>query len=133
MNMTEEEKKAIITFRFEKALSTLTEAEKSVTFEMYSSAANRLYYAFYYAASAALLSRDITTHTHSGLQSMIHLHFVKEGILTTEDGILMRKLFTLRQESDYDDFMVATREDVLPLIEPTKKIILKLKSITGSN
>lgn len=131
MNMTGEEKKAIIAFRFEKAKNTLAEAEKSAEFEMYSSAANRLYYAFYYAASAALLSLDVITHTHSGMQSMVHLHFVKTSKLSSADGILMRKLFTLRQESDYDDFVVVTSDDVMPLLEPTKILIQKLETISG--
>ena len=34
------------------------------------------------------------------------------NILTKEDGRLIRKLYTLRQEGDYEDFIEVTEDDV---------------------
>ena len=116
MSLTTEERKAIIDYRLEKADMTFNDVVKSVEYGMYSTAANRLYYAFYYAAGALLISKGISAHTHSGVQAMMHMHFVKPSILTTDDGALIRKLFTLRQESDYDDFVIVTYEDIAPLL-----------------
>lgn len=116
MSINEEQIQAIVSHRIEKSDATYTDVLKSMEFEMYSTAANRLYYSFYYAASALLLSKGVETHRHSSLQSMMHLHFVKTGLMNSEDGLLMRQLFNLRQERDYDDFVVVTKEDIEPLV-----------------
>ena len=129
MNINVDQLQAIVTHRIEKSDSTFSDVLKSMEFEMYSTAANRLYYSFYYAASALLLSKGVETHRHSSLQSMMHLHFVKTGIMTSDDGLLMRQLFNLRQESDYDDFVVVTKEDLDPLVIKTKELIDKIKSL----
>jgi uncharacterized protein (UPF0332 family) len=129
MSINEEQIQAIVSHRIEKSDATYTDVLKSMEFEMYSTAANRLYYSFYYAASALLLSKGVETHRHSSLQSMMHLHFVKTGLMTSEDGLLMRQLFNLRQESDYDDFVVVTKEDIEPLVIKTKGLIDKIKSL----
>ena len=51
MSLTAEERKAIIEYRLEKCESTFSDVEKVVEFGMYNTAANRLYYAFYYVAA----------------------------------------------------------------------------------
>ena len=129
MSLTTEERQAIIEYRLEKCERTFSDVEKATEFGMYNTAANRLYYAFYYVASALLISKGVSAHTHSGLQSMIHMHFIKTGMLSTEDGILMRRLFSLRQESDYDDFVMLTEDDIKPLLPKTRKFIDKIKSL----
>lgn len=129
MNMTADERQAVIAFRIEKSDEAYSDVLKSMEFGMFSTAANRLYYSFYYAASALLLSKGVETHRHSSLQSMMHLHFVKPGLMTFEDGLLMRQLFNQRQESDYDDFVVVTQEDLEPLVTKTKLLLDKIKSL----
>lgn len=96
---------------------------------MYNTCANRLYYAFYYAASALLIRNGISAHTHSGVLAMINLHFVRNGIFDKSEALLMRRLFSLRQESDYDDFINITAEDISPLIDPTKRLLRKIHEL----
>lgn len=127
--MTSEDRKAVVAYRIEKSDATYADVLKTMEFGMYSTAANRLYYAFFYAASALLISKGVEAHRHSGLQTMMHLHFVKTGLLTSEDGLLMRQLFNLRQESDYDDFVEITLEDLEPIVPKTKDLIEKIKKL----
>ena len=127
--MTSEERKAVVAYRIEKSDATFSDVLKTIEFGMYNTAANRLYYAFFYAATALLISKGVEAHRHSGLQAMIHLHFVKTGLLTSEDGLLMRQLFNLRQESDYDDFVEITYENLEPLVSRTKDLIDKIKTL----
>ena len=124
--MTDENRRDIVAYRIEKANKTLEDAQKNLNYGMYNVAANRLYYAFYYAASALLISIKIEAHTHSGIQSMMHLHFIKTGILSEDDGILMRRLFTLRQESDYEDFIDIQQDDIEEILPATTRLIKKL-------
>ncbi|MBQ5512277.1 MAG: HEPN domain-containing protein, partial [Bacteroidales bacterium] len=57
--MTDDNRRDIVNYRIEKANKTLDDAQKNLNYGMYNVAANRLYYAFYYAASALLISNKI--------------------------------------------------------------------------
>lgn len=129
MSMTHEEREAIVDYRLEKSEKTLSDVIKSFEFEMYNTCANRLYYAFYYAASALLIRNGISAHTHSRVLAMINLHYVRNGIFDKSEALLMRRLFSLRQESDYDDFINITAEDISPLIDPTKRLLRKIHEL----
>jgi len=61
VTLNADERQAIVTYRLEKAESTYNDVLKSMEFGMFSTAANRLYYCFYYAASALLISKGIET------------------------------------------------------------------------
>ena len=56
MPLTDEERKAIVVYRLEKSDDAFVEAKDCVSLEHWNLAANRLYYAAYYAASALLIS-----------------------------------------------------------------------------
>ena len=95
----------------------------------YNLAANRLYYAVYYAASALLISNERPVKTHSGMLSQMNLLYVKTGILTFDDGALISQLFSLRQSSDYEDFKEVTQENIEDLTPRVKKLVDKLKNL----
>lgn len=52
MSLSAEERKAIIEYRMERALSTFDEAKKILGLNLYNLTANRLYYTVYYAATS---------------------------------------------------------------------------------
>ena len=56
MILSDEERKAIVEYRIEKAYAALNDAEQIAAIKLWSSAANRLYYSLYYAATALLIS-----------------------------------------------------------------------------
>ena len=119
MSLSNEERKAIVEYRIEKAMVSLKDTKDIAALGKWSLAANRLYYALYYAATALLINDGHFTRTHSGMISMMSLHYVQKGVLTKEDGKLIKRIFDLRQESDYDDFIDADEDDIklyLPLV-----------------
>lgn len=129
MSLPDEERRAIVNYRIEKANIALEDVKQMSKLQRWSAAANRLYYSVYYAATALLINNGHATRTHSGMITQISVHFVLPGILTKDDGRLIRKLFDLRQEADYDDFIDATEEDIneyLPQVETLVKKIISL-------
>ena len=66
MSLDNEDRKALIAYRQEKADMALDDAAFLTDAGKFGLAANRLYYALYYAASALLLSKGIVTKRHSG-------------------------------------------------------------------
>ena len=123
MSITAEERRAIVEFRLEKALRALEQAQGVIVLKYWETIANRLYYAAYNAISALLIANGNTAQTHSGVIHLFGQQFIKTGVFPTEMGRLYHKLFTMRQTGDYDDTYGITEEDVLPFVEPTRKLI----------
>jgi uncharacterized protein (UPF0332 family) len=129
MSLEAENRKAIVDYRIEKAFIALEDADFLTEAGKYNIAANRLYYALYYAASALLISKGIPTKTHSGLLTQISLNLVKTGILSNEDGKLLKVMFELRHEGDYEDFIEVTREDIEEYTPCVRELVDKLKNL----
>ena len=129
MPLTDEEKKAIVIYRLEKADDALVEAKDCASMDHWTLAANRLYYAAYYVSSALLISSGHAAKTHEGTIGMIGQHYVRSGILSNDDGILLARLQNMRHTGDYDDFLDWTKEDVEPYIPKVETYIDKVKSI----
>ena len=129
MPLTDEERKAIIVYRLEKADGALIEARDCASMSHWTLAANRLYYAAYYASSALLISAGHAAKTHDGTIGMIGQHYVRTGILSNEDGSLLARLQNMRHTGDYDDFLDWTKEDVEPFIPKVEAYIAKIKSV----
>lgn len=129
MSLDNESRQAMIAYRQEKAYAALDDAVFLTDAGRYNLAANRLYYALYYAASALLLSKGIVTKRHSGLITQIHMNFVKSGILTTEEGGLFKVMFDLRHEGDYEDFIDVERLDIEEYTPQVKQLVEKLTTL----
>lgn len=123
MKLSDEERKAVVAYRIQKTKATLEEAEGNMQMGYWTVVANRLYYACYYIVSALLLQNGFSAQTHSGVIRLFGLHFVKQGIVPEESAKLYGKLFELRQTGDYDDIYLLTKEDVEPLMRPTREFV----------
>ena len=132
MTLTPEERATIATYRLEKATDTLKEVKGVGNLGYWSLAANRLYYAAYYACVALLVSRGIETTTHKGAIRMISLKFVTENILSTDDAKLLGRLFSMRQTGDYEDLFDWEETDVVPLIPKVEDLIQRISGIIAN-
>lgn len=129
MSLDKESRQAMIAYRKEKADVALEDATFLTDAGKYNLAADRLYYALYYAASALLLSKGIATKRHSGMITQMHMNFVKTGILTTDEGALFKVMFDLRHEGDYEDFVDVERIDIEEYTPQVRALVEKLKDL----
>ena len=129
MGLTSEERKWVVQFRLEKANNTFSEIALLTNNALWHTAANRLYYACFYAVTALLVHNAIETKTHHGVLNQMGLHFVRTGLLSLEQGNLYKRLFELRQTGDYSDWIIVTEEDIIPLVEPVKKFLDKIEQL----
>ncbi len=127
--MTDKERGDIVSYRLETARNTLDQVEAVGNLGYWTLAANRLYYAAYYASSALLISCGIETTTHRGVMRMVNLQFIKTGHLPIEDGKLLGRLFSMRQSGDYEDWIEWSEEDVIPLLSRVKLYIDRVFSL----
>ena len=122
--LKDEDRREIVKYRLEKSLRTYYEAVGSISNGYVETAANRLYYAAYYAVSALLVSYKYEASTHNGVIQMFGLAFIKTKIIERRFGTLFNQLFSLRMTGDYEDrHFLNLEEDVKPLVEPTKELI----------
>lgn len=133
MGLTEEEKTTLISYRLNKAQEVLIEAKDVLSLGHWNLAVNRLYYAVFHACSALLLMHGHSARTHSGVIHLMMLEFVKPGIITKEEGVLITTLFNMRNTGDYDDLFDWTEQQVAPLLNPTVSVIDKIRKLAENN
>jgi len=129
MGLAEDEKRALINYKLEKAKEIFAETPILIENKLWRTAANRLYYACFYAVSALLLQYGHSAHTHVGTKILFGKHFVLTNIVSKEQNKLYEKLFDLRQKGDYDDWVTIEKDDVMPLIEPAQKFIETIEKL----
>jgi uncharacterized protein (UPF0332 family) len=83
-------------------------------------AVNRIYYAFFYAASALLLTKDIVRSKHSAILAAFREHFIKTGRLDISFSDSFGQAFAARQIADYEMMGNVTQEQAQRLLEKAK-------------
>jgi uncharacterized protein (UPF0332 family) len=76
MKLNEKERNAVVKYRLEKANKTLAEAVSNIENCCWHTAANRFYYACFYATCALLIKNGHVTRTHNGVFSLFGEHFI---------------------------------------------------------
>ena len=114
----------VVRYRLEKTNRTYQEAVGSINNGYVETAANRLYYAAYYAVSALLISYKYEASTHNGVIQMFGKAFLKNNIIDKKYGRIFNQLFSLRLTGDYEDrHILDMKTEVLPLVEPAQELI----------
>jgi uncharacterized protein len=122
----------LVRYRMERAFETLEEARVMLQSGHLYGAANRIYYACFYAAVALLLTRELSSPKHSGVMALFNRHFVKEGLVSTEMGKFYSQVFEHRLESDYADVVELKEEDIRADLEKAQEFIAYIESQLGS-
>lgn len=132
MSLSPEEIRAIIYYRLEKSVQAFKEAKDNATFGNWSLVVNRLYYAVFYMVVALLIKNNKTAKSHNGTYQLFNKDFIVTGQISKEEGRIYRKLFSMRNTGDYDDFFDWEEEDVKPLISETENLLKVLNNLLDS-
>jgi uncharacterized protein (UPF0332 family) len=106
------DKTELINYRLNRASETLEEAKIAIENKRYLLAANRIYYASFYSVSALAIKHEFKTSKHTQLLSWFNKNFVKNGIIEKRLGKFYLDAFEMRQESDYEDFVVIDKTSI---------------------
>lgn len=126
--MTNEER-TLIAYRMERAYEAIDEVKILFDAGHANSYVSRLYYACFYAVSALLLTKNISTSKHGYLRSLLHREFVKTGLITSEMGKHFDLLFNNRQKGDYADLVVFKAEEVAGWLAPTRTFVSHIETL----
>jgi len=105
------------------ARRALQSAQYNLDGDFYGVAINRAYYAFFYAATALLLTLDITRGKHSGVMAAFREHFVKPGTFPVQDSRAYGEAFELRNVTDYEMLGTADRIQAQTTVENADRFV----------
>ncbi len=127
MSLSDEERRIMVELEIERA-EKITEQFPTLQEQKYwDTLVNRMYYAVFHAVSALMIHNAIHVHTHRGTLIAFNKEFVRTGVFSEEEGHLFSKLEGMRERGDYNCFIDTTEEEIVPLIEPLKALIAKIK------
>lgn len=110
-------------YRTERAKECLKDAKFLLENESFRSAANRAYYAVFHAARAVMALDGEDRKKHSGIISYFQEHYVKTGIFENIYSNILQNAFIVRQESDYNDFYVISKEESEQQVKNAQKFL----------
>ncbi len=125
----EESRKALTDYRMEQADSAISDAELLLQNDRLNAAANRIYYACFYAAEALLIRNGIRAATHTGVRQMFGLHFVQKGLIENQWGRFLGKMEQMREGADYDFFIKYEKQELIDIMPLAKQFIAVIKAI----
>ncbi|MBE6813570.1 MAG: HEPN domain-containing protein [Ruminococcaceae bacterium] len=79
----------------------------------------------FYACSVGLDGFD--SKKHFGVISEFQKLYIKTGVFDKEMSVVIRRLFLARNNSDYDDFFIISKEDAVRQFEDAKMFVLNIR------
>lgn len=113
----------------ERAKSRIHSAEVLKKAGQYNDAISRVYYAFFDAATAALITKDLFAKTHHGVIILFEHHFVKTGITSMQTGRWLARALEARQEADYEVYKEFTENQVEAGIKAAKEFVAEIENM----
>jgi len=121
--MRQEHHQSLINYRLEQAEEALQDGELLLNCCRYRATANRLYYACFYAAVAALLTRRLEYSKHSAVIAFFDREFIGSGQLPKEYSKTLHRAFNERQQDDYMPFVELDAGEISVLFEHVRSMV----------
>jgi uncharacterized protein (UPF0332 family) len=121
--MREQDFKSLIDYRLGEANESLMDAELLLGAGRHRSAANRLYYAAFYAAVAVLLTKRLEYSKHSAVIAFFDKELIRTGVLPKEYSRTLHRAFNERQQDDYMPFVEMDPDELKELLEEVRDMV----------
>ena len=113
-------------YRFEKAQEQIRVAETLLKDNACSVSLNRSYYAIFHAIRAVNALDDFESSKHSGVIAHFNQYHVRTGDFDRESSKIIRHASELREQADYEDFFIASREEAEEILQKAKAFIAEV-------
>jgi uncharacterized protein (UPF0332 family) len=122
--MLEEGDSAVLAaVRLDKARVFLRDAETNMTADSFLTSVNRSYYCIYHAMRAVLALERFDSKKHSGVISQFRRNYIKTGIFPATLSDIITKSFRDRNDSDYNDYYLISKDEVVEQLENAKTFL----------
>ena len=109
--MPDSQNMALAKYRLSKSVECSLAANRLFLDGLYAHSVNRSYYAIFHAIRAVLALESVDFKKHSGVISYFQQHYIKTGLFERKFSDYVKEAFTIRTDSDYEDFYVVSKED----------------------
>lgn len=116
----------------EKAEKFLSTARQALNIEDYDSCVSRCYYAMFFVAEAALVTKNLSASSHKGAICLFGEHFIKAGIFERRLGKALKDAYDKRLVGDYGVGFAVTKEHAQDLLETAQGFVQTLKNYLQS-
>lgn len=115
-------------YRYSLAEETYRNAKMCFDNGFYRDCINRSYYAVFYGVRAVLALESIDFKRHKDVVAYFNKEYVATAILPGEMGRRLARLKMKREESDYNDFFIASAEEAKAQIEAVEYMLPLIKA-----
>lgn len=117
------ELKELIRYRYERAVETMEVAKELFYNGKYRDANNRSYYAAFYAMKSVYTIQGVDFKKHKTLIANFNKEFVATEIFPRDIGKKISTLSLIREQSDYNDFYVASKSESRQQVEIAEELV----------
>ena len=110
-------------YRFQRVLEDLAAAKEMLSGGMYKPSLNRSYYSIFHAMRAITVLEGFDCSKHSRVIAYFNQNFIKTGIFAKETSKIIKSASIMKEQSDYLDFFIASKQDAEEQIERAKQFI----------
>lgn len=121
------ELRELMKYRFDRAEETLKVAQALLESGNYRDANNRSYYAAYYAMKAVYALKGKDFKKHKTLIAEFNKEFVATEIFPRSLGKKISTLALIREQSDYNDFYIASKQESEQQVEIAEELVAEVK------
>lgn len=130
--MSEDQNRALlISLYIEKAEQAYAASSRAAQADDPFTALNRLYYACFYALTAALLADGKQFVKHSAVRSALNQYLVHAGSLSDEIGEFYNRLFDDRHRADYDPRAEFEMADIRQRLAVARQFLDQMRVLTN--
>jgi hypothetical protein len=122
-------KKELSKYRLETAKKRLDTAKILLEAGKYEDSVSKSYYAIFSATRALLATKSLDSAKHSGVISLFNQHFVKSGVVKKTMGRILIDAKDARERSDYDDFVIVSREEAEEQLQLAKEFVDEIENV----
>lgn len=119
-------------YRLEQAKQCIASAEVLYGIDDYKGAANRSYYSIFHSIRSVLALEAVDFKKHSAVISYFRKNYIKTSIFKVELSDMITEAFDIRSDSDYDDFYLVSKNDILVQIQNAKYFYEEVKKYIDS-
>lgn len=94
----------------------------------YKDAVNRSYYCIFNSLRAILALEAVDFKKHSAVISYFRQNYIKSGLFDIEYSDIIGSAFLIRNQSDYEDFFLVSKEDALLQCDYAKKCFIGIEN-----
>ena len=110
-------------YRMDSAKEKLASAKLLLDAGQYRDSIGRSYYAIFTAVRAILAKDKVDFSKHAGVIAYFQKEYIKTGIFDKQYSKYLQTAFQIRNNCDYDDFFIASKQDAQEQYDRAEKML----------